>query len=503
MPTTFALEELDDATRDYLIEVRDKEGRGSPGVFAPVKSSLPAVGCVLGPVIIIVTLCATFFSGIILDDPGGVALLQTAGLLLGGWMFVAAFRVWMRKGSRKVAGNWVYADPLFLYQAKGEQVGVTDVTDVIEAQYTHNYNNGSYQNSVVRLLMPGNTVAAVTLNHEQRAESMVVYYNYLAWARGPEGGDRANLPPATLGGLAKYVAKNDNEPLDAEGNVDLGRVELEIDEVPEEPRREGRAVPNVLPYIVMLIAGVACWFVMKQVNTPYRDDEIYSHVSREPVEPRFLRAYLIDPRNTRHREQVYSRLEGFYTGPVDRTRKEGGDATLRDGMAQLLDSLKRADQAVVSIRVRETRSPKGQEAGAADRAKKVQTGFVAKVMEVLGQWAPAVTAPAGMVFKETPPPVGHQLIDFVEAPEEAKDAHVGIDYEFVPDGTKYTLRWTCTIRVKVDDDPVASKTVTETRSYTADQADAAANDLKDAIARALLSGGAAVPGPGGGNLFKK
>ena len=143
MATTYSLEEFDEATRDYLVEVRDREGRGTPGVFAPVKNPWPTAGCIVGPIIILVTLMGTLLSNIILDDPSGVALLQTAGLMLGGWMFVAAFRVWMRKGSKRVAGHWVYADPLHLYEAKGEQVRVTPTTDVIEAQYTHNYNNGA------------------------------------------------------------------------------------------------------------------------------------------------------------------------------------------------------------------------------------------------------------------------------------------------------------------------------------------------------------------------
>jgi hypothetical protein len=500
MGTTFALEELDDATREYLIEVRDHEGRGSPGVFAPTKNPWPVVGCIVGPIVVGLTLILTLMPGvgIILDDPGGVALLQTAGLLLGGWMFTAAFRVWMRKGSKKVAGNWVYADPLYLYEALGEQVKVTPVTDVIEAQYTHNYNNGAYQSSVVRLLLPGNHIASVTLSHEQRAENIVVYYNYLAWARGPDGGDRANLPPATLGGLAKYVAKNDNEPLDAEGNVNLSMIELDIDEVPEEPRREGRALPNFIPYVVLVLAGIACWFVMKEFNVPFRDDQIFEAVTKPPTEPRFLRAYLVDPRNTRHREQVYALLEGFYTGPVDRISKGDGDPTLKVAMAKLVESLKRADQPVVSIRVRETKSPPGQDGGAAERAKKVQTGFADKVLEVFGQWAPPVQPPAGMVFKENPPPIGHQLIAFVEAPEEAANAHIEISYEFVSSdgGGRYTINWTAAIRLKVEDPPEATKTLGESTGYTADAADQAVGALKDSVARALIgtgAGGAAGP----------
>jgi hypothetical protein len=250
-------------------------------------------------------------------------------------------------------------------------------------------------------------------------------------------------------------------------------------------------MPNIIPYAVLVLAGIACFFVMKGINTPYRDDSIYEAVTKPPMEPRFLRAYLVDPRNTRHREQVYGHLEGFYNEPVRRIQAEGADLSLRSGMSQLLDSLKRADQPIVSIRVHEDKSPPGQDSGASDRAKKVQTGFADKVTEVLGQWAPAVPAPAGMVFKEPPPPVGHQLIAFVEAPEEAKAAHIDIGYEFVSadGGGRYTLRWTATIRVKIDEDPVGTKTLTETRTYTADQGDTAAIDLKDSVVRAMFGTG--------------
>ncbi len=128
---------------------------------------------------------------------------------------------------------------------------------------------------------------------------MVVYLNYLAWARGPEGGERASLPPASLGGLAKYVAKNDAEPKDAEDNINLNLVELDITEVPEEPTREGRALPSFLPYVVILVAGAGIFFVMAFiVNPPFRDDAIYEAVCKltQPpsMEPRFLRVYLID-----------------------------------------------------------------------------------------------------------------------------------------------------------------------------------------------------------------
>ena len=177
MATTFNFQEFDDATREYLLEVREREGRGTPGVFAPVTASLAGCGCITGGILVPVTLFATLFWDIIIvKDPTKVAMLQTAGLLLGGWMLIAAFRVWGGKNSPKRAGTWVYGDPLYLYEANGEDVKVTPVDEVIEAQFTHNYNNGAYQNSLVKLLMPGNSIVSATVNNEQRAEQMVVYY---------------------------------------------------------------------------------------------------------------------------------------------------------------------------------------------------------------------------------------------------------------------------------------------------------------------------------------
>jgi hypothetical protein len=495
MATTFVFPELDTATREYLLEVRNREGRGTPGVFAPVKNAWPTVGCCLGPVIIGLTLAVTLSSGIIFDDPGGVALLQTAGILVGGWMVLAAFRVWARRRSRRVAGHWVYVDPLHLFEARGEQVKVTRIDDAVEAQFTHNYSNNAYQNSVVRVLLPGNAVAAVTLNHEQRAEQMVTYLNYLAWARGPEGGERATLSPAVLGGLAKYVAKNDNEPLDHDGNVNLNLVELDIGEVPEQPAREGRALPNILPYVVLALAGVASFVVMREVNTQFRDDRIFETVTTEPVEPRYLRAYLVDPRNTRHRDQVFALMPRFYDPAVSHVKASGADPNLRDGMAQVLESLKKADQPVVSIRVKETASPDGQGGGASDRENRLRSGIAEKTNEAFAAqpWGVPVMAPPGVMFTEPPPPLGHQLIAYVEAPE-GENPHFDISYAFEKDKRgNYTVAYKVAIRVRIDEQEVARQQFELSGMYTAAQADRAVDDLRDRIIRDMI--GAPAPAP--------
>src|SRR5262249_37108269 len=145
--------------REYLTTVRNADGRGAPGVFAPVGDSLAGYGYLAGAGVIALTLALTLTSwlGVVYKDPTRVALLQTAGLVLGGWLVVAGLRSAGVQGTRKLAGHWVYVDPLHLYEAFRERVRVTPIHDIAEASYTHNYNNGAYQNSVIRALRADGT----------------------------------------------------------------------------------------------------------------------------------------------------------------------------------------------------------------------------------------------------------------------------------------------------------------------------------------------------------
>lgn len=500
MSTTFNFEELDEATHDYLVAVRDSEGMGSPGIFAATKDALPGCGCIAGPIIIVVTLVCTLTTvlNIIYKEPLGVALLQTAGLLVGGWLLVAGFRG--GKGSNKIAGTWVYVDPLFLYEAYREQITLTPVEEVVEASFTHNYNNGNYQNSVVRISMGGNRVTMVTLANEARAEQMVVYLNYLAWARGPDGGERANLAPATLGGLAKYVAKNDHEPLDSENNINLNLIELDITEVPEEPSREGRSIPGFLPYILMLVFGVMCYFFMAYVvNPPLRDNAIFDAVMQEPyVEPLRLRQYLSDPRNAAHREEVTKRLSRFYDQPIAHVKEKGTDHELREGMAKLLDSVRTTEEPIVSVRVTEQGTPAGQEARKASREKDLRTQFVLGVIDEFSKapWGQAIKLPEG-----SPPttPIGSQLFDFIEAPEGAEKVHFDISYAINQADFGYQITVTVEIRANIEDkNPTARSQFTLPDKFDGSKLDEQVAKMKGELVSRMVgvSGNAPqLPGP--------
>jgi hypothetical protein len=523
MSQTFVFEELDAATRDYLTAVRDAGGRGAPGVFAPTADQLAGCGYVAGPALIVLTLLLTLTTWVdlVYKDPARVAMLQTAGLLLGGWLLAASLRSAAAKGSTRVAGNWVYADPLHLYEAFREQVRVTPIGDVGGANYTHHYNNGAYQHSVVRAVRPDGSAVAFRINDEKRAEQFVVFLDYLAWARGPEGGGIGTLAPVNLGGLARYVAEHDAVPRDHEGNLNPGLLGLTVTAVPEEPAREGRALPSLLPYIVLVAAGFGIFFLMRDVvNPPLRDDALFALVTTEPCEPWFLQMYLLDDRNRAHRPQVEQRLAKEYDELIGRLRLPPGQpAPLRNGMIKVLESLKETSRPIVSLTVTEA-APKP---GAEKRVEKLRDELVGKVEGkqadgsdseepdffvaaggIVGEFArlmPPVREPPGVTFPVPRTARGIQLIEFAAKPEDAPHAHFEITYEFAPRGEGkgdrqvYELQAKVEIRTKLEAGPVAEYEYTSDNLFPARDFDKEAEKLKNRLLAALVGAGGQ-PGKG-------
>ena len=254
----------------------------------------------------------------------------------------------------------------------------------------------------------------------------------------------------------------------------------------EEPTREGRALPSVLPYAFMLAYAVACFVIMAYfVNPPFRDDAVYEVVTREPfVEPRFLRVYLVDPRNTRHREEVTRRLSQFYQAPIDYVNKPNAkDPSLRDGMVKILESVRTVDQPVVSIRVTEVNTPAGREAKKTDREHGLRAGYANGVGDEFSKqaWGQALKPPPGVEFTEQPPPLGQQLIAFVEQPEGAEQTHFDITYTVEPTGASGTFRLSVVMEIRTnieDKKPTARSEFTMSNTFDAGSLDAQMELLK-------------------------
>ena len=102
MAFTAKFEALDAATREYLQAVRKRKGNRTPGVFAADGDALPWLGLVLGPFVGMLMFIASFGGG---KDAWATAMLQTAGVLIGGWPIWFAVRRWRPATAGGTAGG--------------------------------------------------------------------------------------------------------------------------------------------------------------------------------------------------------------------------------------------------------------------------------------------------------------------------------------------------------------------------------------------------------------
>jgi hypothetical protein len=234
------------------------------------------------------------------------------------------------------------------------------------------------------------------------------------------------------------------------------------------------------------------------VNPPLRDNAIFEAVMKEPsVEPRILRAYLVDPRNTLHREEVTKRLSRFYDAPISHVTNNGKDPVLRAGMAKMLESLREADQPIVSVRVTEKNTPPGQEGKKGPRENQLRTDFATGINNAFsGQpWGGQVPPPPGVEWKEPPPPIGQQLIAFIEPPEGADKVHFDIEYAVEPgDFGALRLVVTVAIRTNIEADPVARGQFTLPGTFDAASLDVQIPKLSAELIARMVGTGPGNPG---------
>jgi len=364
MTEKYQFHELDRETRDYLLLARDQRGNGLPGVFVGKTNLLAAVGLVVGFGVIIATVVMTFPPT---DPPAKEAMLQTAGFLLGGWMVVAALRVWAAGRSGRYAGHFVYADPDFLYEADGSTVAVTDLAELREAKAVQNFNEGKYRNTAITVKC-GPERSQVTVPDEAGGRRVTVFLNAVAYMRdgGEDGKDDTlrKLSPEAMGAVAKHVATTGEFPTNparAEGGNAI--------RVPH-PRREGRASSGVLGLALIALIGTGLFFGFLTMNYPYRDEAVFARVRELPPkeQPPALRLYLSHDQFAAHRDEARQLLGERYEAGV-KANVAGNDADLRRGLADVVLALKDKPTAALSLRTLEEAAPRGMEGGGALRQK--------------------------------------------------------------------------------------------------------------------------------------
>jgi hypothetical protein len=430
MSDKYRFEELDRETRDYLLLVREREGKGLPGIYVGKSDSLPVVGIVLGFVVLLATVLMTVPPT---DPPAKEAMLQTAGVLLGGWMIIAAFRVWASGKSGRYAGQFVYADPDCLYEASGSGIEVTELCELRDAKAVQNFNEGKYQNTSITLTL-GRDRKRIQVNSEERGRRLTVYLNAVAYMRdgGEDGKDESlrKLSPEAMGAVARQVAATGEFP------TNPSRVETESPVRVPQPRRDGRASSGVLGMALIVLIGAGLFLGFLAMNYPFRDEAVFARIKDLPdkEQPPALRFYLDNEKFTAHRDEAKQLLAARYEAGVA-ANINGADPDLKRGLAEIVRGLKDKPTGVLSFRAIEEVAPKLMEVGTASRQKAVAEKLADK-------WGSTI---------------GDELVVFAALEDGELPANIDLRWKF---NERADADYTIVFRTSPDAEPLVSKSGT-------------------------------------------
>jgi hypothetical protein len=426
MTETYRLDELDRETRDYLAHARERQGRGLPGLYVGQTDAMPVLGIVLGFAVIIATVLMTIPPT---DPPAKEAMLQTAGLMLGGWMILAAFRAWAAARSGRYAGQFVYADADHLYRAHGSTLEVTDLGELRDVRAVPNFHDGKYQNTEVVLKL-GRDRRTVKVFDELQGRRLAAFLNAVIYMRdGGEGGkDRSfrGLSPEAMGAAARLVATTGQFPADPAREEDGGGVRV------PRPRRDGRPSTGLLGMLAVILIGTGLFLALLTANYPFRDEAVFAQIRDLPAkdQPPVLRLYLANDKFTAHRDEAKRMLDGHYETAV-RNSIAGNDPELRRGLATVVLALKDKPTGALSVRTVEEGAPPGQQVAAAQRQKTVADRLADK-------WG--IT-------------IGDELVAFAVLEDADVPANIELHWKFTADGD---VEYVLSFRPSPDDDPVVS-----------------------------------------------
>ena len=407
---SFDYAKLNPDAKRYLGDVRRRTGRGAPGVFLKLSDNRPIWAALAGIIVLPLFLWIGYTSS---KAPWATAMLQTAGVLLGGWLLWFAARSWMAS-TDGAAGYFHYFDPQHAFIGQGETIRVARIHP--EAKVRPRGSNAVTVESEL-------DDATIPVPNRNFAEAVSDFYHALAWVRSREEGPWADLEDDEAGAVARYLAEEDEAP------QNLAEADLGIDSFTDTVRATGRSSTGLLRLLVWLGIGAAsfAFFVttdgMIQDNMAFADAK--ANIGKESSEKftgaQGLREYLLNVRNTRNREEAQALLSKLYDPPIAQVKSNpGADPVLRDGMVALLESLRGPETPAVSIAVIDSGSPIETNA-----SKGLRSRFADGIATAIGK----------------------DLIALGEAPEN-KPALLTIRYRQVNAGT---VEWTVEIRLKPDD----------------------------------------------------
>jgi len=393
MPLRCKFEELDNETRDYLHDVKARKGRGTPGVFIAKSSMRPLLAIMIGPTLAFAMISIAHSST---NDPWAIAALQTAGIMIGAWCVSYAVRRWMSKRSKIFGGRFCYFDPLNAYDVSGETVSVVSLQSVKSVTPLPGAPRVAFE-------FKGDRDEVMAVPTGKDADLVADYYEAMADLESGTRGDWSKVTPAELGAAAVFCVEEDDVPRD------VNELRLDVDEVPR-PTKANRAGFGIVPLALILMGGAFTFFVLSQANPPIHDDIAFDQAKADGAPG--LRGYLLDERNTRHRDEAKELLAAAYDPAIAKLQNapKATNQPVRDGMIELVKSLKTSESPAVALEVIET--PFG---GAATPGS---TGE-ARTLRLRTELANALARG-----------VDPKLIAFA-APAEGKKPHILIRYQFI------------------------------------------------------------------------
>ena len=335
MLRTIETSSVDADTASYLRGVQRNGGRGAAGLYLSGKKPNAGIYALLG----IIILPLLLWIGYTTNKPAWAnALIQTAGLMMGGWFIFAALRLTLLSG--KSLGNFYYFDPNRIYIGTGDQLKYAELGADLDVNAGGNGGlNFDSDAGKFRVDVPGSNLANV----------VVEYYEALGNFTDDEEHRWGNLSMAERGAMAKYLMRHGNLP------NDMSDVELSTGEVPDELRPMASFSLGWLRYLVILGLGAAAYCFFWFTNIPIQEGSAYSAAKNGG--PAIMRDYLLNPNHTddARRQEITQLLAAKYDAPIAKIRGNAGtEPKLRDAFLQLLDTLRGPETPAVSLDVATT-----------------------------------------------------------------------------------------------------------------------------------------------------
>jgi hypothetical protein len=335
MLRTIESSSVDADTAAYLRGVQRNGGRGAAGLYLSGKKPNAAVYAILGIIILPVFL----WMGYTTNKPAWAnALIQTAGVMLGGWFIFAALRLTVLSG--KNLGNFFYFDPNRVYIGTGDQLKYADVGDGVDVNSVGNGGlNFESEAGRFHVVVPGAGLANV----------VVEYYEALDHFSSDEEHNWGHLSAAERGAMAKYLMRHGNIP------EDISDVELTNREVPDELRPISNFSLGWLRYFVILGLGAAAYCFFWFTNSPLQEGGAFAKA--KDGTPAVMRDYLLNPNHTNdaNRQEITKLLAAKYDAPIQKIRgNTGTEPKLRDAFLELVDTLRGPETPAVSLDVATT-----------------------------------------------------------------------------------------------------------------------------------------------------